>query len=407
MIDVRERDVVIARLGDFQELDTSEAEQAHLLECYWGTHFRLSTMARTILEMRWSGAPFEEIADVLRADDVVNTSAASIAEYYSALHGRIAATEATRNKIDRNHLVRFEIFPEPLVRAIASVGKHGFDRVPSAFCIAVLLAGMTTWIVAIARGSHGVTPASLGVGYGLFLFSLVVHEFGHASASERFGGRPGAIGFTLYLTFPALYSDVSAAWRLKRWQRVLVDIGGSYFQLLVGSLYVVAFLITHWLPFHVAVLMIVGTTLFNLNPLFKFDGYWIVADALGVTNLSKQTMRIAGAARARFLGHVVDPLPWRTWTIAALSVYAVLSTAAWAYFLVRLGILIVKRTAWMVSRLPALRAEHFDGSLVFQFGLTLFSLAVSLFFLWRFGMRIAPQCMRMLRRFAAKRMEML
>ena len=60
-----------------------------------------------------------------------------------------------------------------------------------------------------------------------------------------FGALPDRIGIGIYVIYPALFSDVTAAWRLSRGQRVLVDLGGSYFQLLVTVALLAAERVTH------------------------------------------------------------------------------------------------------------------------------------------------------------------
>jgi putative peptide zinc metalloprotease protein len=68
--------------------------------------------------------------------------------------------------------------------------------------------------------------------YALALATMLLHELGHASACRKYGCEHAEIGFCLYLIFPALYIDLSAAWRLPRLQRAVIDIGGMYFQFL-------------------------------------------------------------------------------------------------------------------------------------------------------------------------------
>jgi putative peptide zinc metalloprotease protein len=82
-----------------------------------------------------------------------------------------------------------------------------------------------------------------------------------------------------------------------------------------------------------AILMISLNCVFSLNPIFKFDGYWIVADALGVANLSTQSRRIIKYYVQKVRGNDVSPLPWKTYTIVLLSIYAVVSICFWAWFL--------------------------------------------------------------------------
>ena len=174
---------------------------------------------------------------------------------------------------------------------------------------------------------------SLIWGYVLMLGSLILHELGHASACAYFGARPRAIGFGVYLIYPVFYSDVSSAWELERWQRVVVDLAGLFFQGAVGALYVLLYVWLDWEPLLAGILMIAGSGAFSLNPIFKFDGYWMIADALGVHNLSRQPTRVVGHYWARLRGARAEPLPWKPWVTRVLSVYSVLSFSVWGLFI--------------------------------------------------------------------------
>ena len=52
--------------------------------------------------------------------------------------------------------------------------------------------------------------------------------------AARYGGStPGAMGFGIYLFWPAFYTDVTDSYRLGRGGRVRTDLGGLYFNALV------------------------------------------------------------------------------------------------------------------------------------------------------------------------------
>ena len=132
---------------------------------------------------------------------------------------------------------------------------------------------------------------------GLFVFMLLssfFHELGHASACKYFGVRHGGIGFGLYLNFPVLYTDVTEVWKLGRIQRCVVNMAGVYFQcyLLIGLL--AAFLFTGNEILRYLILIINLGFLMTLNPFFKFDGYWIASDLLGVPNLRDRSKELLG-----------------------------------------------------------------------------------------------------------------
>lgn len=141
------------------------------------------------------------------------------------------------------------------------------------------------------------TKVNIYMVVGLFIFMIAssfFHELGHASACKYFGVRHGGIGFGLYLNFPVLYTDVTEVWKLGRAQRCVVNMAGVYFQCywLIGLL--VGFLLTESDILRYLILIVNFGFLMTLNPFFKFDGYWIASDLLGVPNLrdrSKELLR--------------------------------------------------------------------------------------------------------------------
>ena len=130
----------------------------------------------------------------------------------------------------------------------------------------------------------------------------------------------------------------SRIWRLSRRQRVVVDVGGSYLQCLCGAGYVLAYAHTNAAAFFVATNLIVVTTLLNMNPLFRFDGYWLLSDALGVSGLMKHVGRFFGGILAPRMMHEDACAPhWPTHILVAVSVYSVAALVAWAWFVARLA----------------------------------------------------------------------
>lgn len=141
--------------------------------------------------------------------------------------------------------------------------------------------------------------STVGAGFwpaaAITLLGVLVHEFGHVAACIRFGARQGGIGFGVYWIWPAFYADVRGSWVLDHRRRAVVSLGGLYFQSIYLALLIVATLATANATLALAIgmtLLLMATT---LNPVFKFDGYWILSDLLNVTNLHT---RIASHLRA-------------------------------------------------------------------------------------------------------------
>jgi putative peptide zinc metalloprotease protein len=362
-------------------VDTSEAQPVYLLKSPKGNYLRLSQSAYQLLNQLSLGVTFEQLAEALTRKQGQPVTPADIERAYQNVMERIERIDNQSSQLPFGFWFKTRLLPAPLVRRISNVLAVAF-RGQVAF---ILLCG-----IMLAMGWHGLrggplqlTPAYFWQAYALFLLSLAMHEFGHASACARHGAPPHDIGFTVYLIYPSFYSDVSSAWQLKRWQRVVVDLGGIYFQLVTGAFYVLAYALWGWEPLRLAVWIILASCLFSLNPIFKFDGYWVVADALGVTHLSQQPQRLV----RHFLGWLrkrpMPALPWSNTVLAVLLLYSVLSIAFWGWFLVRLSPMLEHHLREYPKQIAALVASPPSQLLG-----ALQSLAISTFMLLILGMMV-------------------
>jgi len=121
---------------------------------------------------------------------------------------------------------------------------------------------------------------------------LFLHELGHATACRRQGVKHGPIGFAIYLIFPALYTDVTDAWRLPRRGRIQVDSGGIYMSLIAATTASYFFVLTHLVFWAILVWIYDFTVIANLIPFVRMDGYWIISDILGISNLMAANLEL-------------------------------------------------------------------------------------------------------------------
>lgn len=138
------------------------------------------------------------------------------------------------------------------------------------------------WLLA-GGGDRLLPPEAAGKANAMMVLALVlagslVHELGHsfAAAASGIGLRP--IGFSIYLIYPAFYTNVSGIDKLALAEKVRVDCGGFLLQ----SVYVLGLLLfsafTGSASAAEAVRWIIGLMLFNMNPFFRTDGYWLYKD---------------------------------------------------------------------------------------------------------------------------------
>ena len=116
------------------------------------------------------------------------------------------------------------------------------------------------------------------VGCLLLILGSLVHEFGHSftAMSTGIGFRP--IGFSVYLIYPIFYTNVSGIEKISLAKRMLIDCGGFIFQGAFLSFLILAGILTGNITYLSTVRWIMFIVFFNLNPLFKTDGYWLYND---------------------------------------------------------------------------------------------------------------------------------
>jgi putative peptide zinc metalloprotease protein len=140
--------------------------------------------------------------------------------------------------------------------------------------------------------------SELGFGWILtVLFTILIiflHEMGHVIAAMRYEVTPKEVGFGIYFIYPAFYTDLSEIWKLNKKYRIIINLAGIYFQMLLN---IVLSMLILFFPDQKALWVSMlfsnmSIMFFNLNPLFKFDGYWIYSDYFEIHNLREQSNKI-------------------------------------------------------------------------------------------------------------------
>lgn len=140
-------------------------------------------------------------------------------------------------------------------------------------------------------------PGNLFLLYAGVILTKTVHEFGHAFACRRFGGEVHAMGVMFMIFTPMPYVDATSSWAFRsRWQRMLVGGAGMLQELFVAALATFLWANTgegalHSLAYNMMFVASISTLIFNLNPLMRFDGYYMLADWLDIPNLYSQANR--------------------------------------------------------------------------------------------------------------------
>jgi putative peptide zinc metalloprotease protein len=147
---------------------------------------------------------------------------------------------------------------------------------------------------------RALAPQNLLLLWLVYPFVKAVHELFHGYATKVSGGEVHEIGIIFLVLVPVPYVDASAAWgfRDKR-KRMLVGGIGIMAELFMGAIALFTWLlvepgVVHTVAYNVMLISGVSTLLFNGNPLLKFDGYYVLVDALEIPNLGKRANAYLG-----------------------------------------------------------------------------------------------------------------
>jgi multidrug resistance efflux pump len=260
----------------------------------------------------------------------------------------------------RNPLfIRLKVFdPDQLLSSLAPRLGFFFTR-PFIFISALLiflavLVVIGSWEDLLAQLSRLYQPKALLIIWVSLFFVIAAHEFAHGVTCKRFGGEVHEMGFLLLFFQPAFYCTETDAWLFKeRSQRLWVTFAGGYFELFLWALAVLLWRLADpdtWLSTACLAVMVSSgiSTLFNLNPLIKLDGYYLLSDYLRIPNL-----------RAKAFGYLASLIGMSSGSAEEVSprerrVYLIYGTLAWGYSLLLLGVVGYGVASLLVGRLQGL-----------------------------------------------------
>ncbi len=134
----------------------------------------------------------------------------------------------------------------------------------------------------------------------VFAFVKIVHEFAHAYTAIRYGVKVPHMGIAFMVMYPVLYTETTGSWALSsRRARFHIGMAGIVAELCLAAIFLAIWHISpagslgQSLSFLVVTVSLVSSLLVNLNPLMRFDGYYMFSDATGFDNLQNRSCAFA------------------------------------------------------------------------------------------------------------------
>ncbi|MBF0399491.1 MAG: HlyD family efflux transporter periplasmic adaptor subunit [Magnetococcales bacterium] len=142
------------------------------------------------------------------------------------------------------------------------------------------------------------TPFGLLCYGATLLVSKAVHELGHAYAARRYGCRVPTVGVAWMVMWPVFYTDTSDVWTLSsRRHRLVVGGAGMLAEVALAAFASLAWVFLADGPLRSAAFLLASavwllTLAVNLNPLMRFDGYFLLSDYLEIADLQQRAFRL-------------------------------------------------------------------------------------------------------------------
>src|SRR5271163_361614 len=217
------------------------------------------------------------------------------------------------------------------------------------------------------------TWGDIAVLYVLGMFVVAAHEYAHAHACKHYGARVPAMGFALIFLTPAFYTDTTeGVVKATRYQRLVISLAGIWIELIICAIATPIWWGTppdtavHDCAYFLMLLTGITSLLVNWNPLIKLDGYHMLCEILGISDLKEaSTLYVAAwvkrhvwrlpvevpyVPKRRRLGFVVYALLSGAYSYAVLYLVAGFVGNVFRNFSPQWSFIPELVTAWMIFR---------------------------------------------------------
>jgi putative peptide zinc metalloprotease protein len=329
--------------------------------------FRFGNVEGFILGRLDGASALESIRQTVESEFGAKLSPAVLDQFIARLQklGLLDGAEASlakRKRIEGNvFYLRFRAFDPDrlftwLARKVSLFFTPAFVGFSAVTILIAVVVSVANWPELQSELPRLYTFQSLAVAWTMAVLVIVAHEFAHGLTCKHHGGKVREIGFLLIFLQPAFYCNVSDAWLFReKSKRLWVTFAGAWFEMFLWAGATLVWRITepNTLVNYLALVVVATSaikTFFNLNPLIKLDGYYLLSDWLEVPNLRQRAFAYLGRCVERLWSSPgCEPIPMRR-ERAIFLVYGVL---AWTYSFWLL--------AWVLSFFAGILVRKFQG----------------------------------------------
>jgi putative peptide zinc metalloprotease protein len=298
-------------------------------------HFQISWLESEILARLSHVKTEQDLLDALKSEKNISLSPQDLNEFFLSLyknglletrHSHTAFEEKKRDSFWYKLIHHYLFFTVPLfkpdffLRQTFPYIKFFFEK-PFIFLMLSIFGASLLYTLPrseefFATFTNLLSLEGLAIGFLALTCVKIIHEFAHAYTATKYNVRVPHMGVAFMVLTPVLYTETTASWQLQsQKQRFHIGLAGIVAELCLAGLFLILWNISengtllHSLSFTVVAISLVGSLLINLNPLMRFDGYYMLCDATGLDNLQYRATAFARWKLRHFLFGLKDPEP--------------------------------------------------------------------------------------------------
>lgn len=286
-------DILELKHYELESFDVSEKGKYYVLKVEGDRYIKVSDEARVIIDNIDGKSTLKQIASKVRMCGLNYTDS----EIEKFIKENLIGNDLVKNQISVKKNISSKLWYHKKI--INGNSLNSISRILTWFCnknvVSVAIFLTVIFFPLVIYNNRSIlfmqidifNLNSVGI-LALVFLSFLIHELGHIAVTLKYKRKVGALGVGIYLFRPVFYTDLSDTWGLNRYQRVCVDCGGVYFQLLLNLMLIIIYLFNGNSTILISIMLILISIIGNLNPVLRFDGYWILTDFLGIVNIDKR-----------------------------------------------------------------------------------------------------------------------
>ena len=226
---------------------------------------------------------------------------------------------ASMRRLNRLNLISFKLplfNPDHILqrcRFLASLTGLPFFLLWLAAGIAAMITMLDEWPLFTGQLASFLGTENLFRLWLIWFGLKILHEFFHALACYRYGGRVFEAGILIILFMPLTYVNATSSWQFpSKWQRIHVALAGMFIELFIAFLAILFWArnpatTAGFIAHNTVIVAGISSLLFNANPLMRFDGYYVLSDLTGIPNLYQRGLEWVKAKLAAFFWGISTP----------------------------------------------------------------------------------------------------